>query len=59
VRERAGRRFGGEAVGVVGDVRRYALTRGLSAHICTPFAQFPLSDFDVVERSGRSAIGPW
>jgi putative ABC transport system permease protein len=46
-----GRRFGGEVVGVVGDVRQYALNRAPSAHIYMPFEQWPLNEFNVVIRS--------
>ena len=46
-----GRRFGGEVVGVVGDVRQYALNRAPSAHIYMSFEQWPLNEFNVVVRS--------
>ena len=46
-----GRRFGGEVVGVVGDVRQYALDRNPTAHLYMSFSQMPLSDPDIVIRA--------
>jgi predicted permease len=44
-------RFGGEVVGVVGDVRQLSLERGVTAHIYMSYDQWPLNDFDVVVRA--------
>lgn len=45
------RKFGGEIVGVVGDVRQSTLESGVSPHMYMSAAQWPLSDYDVVVRA--------
>lgn len=46
-----GRKFGGEVIGIVGNVRQYALDRDPTPHMYMPFDQWPLNEFDVVVRS--------
>ena len=46
-----GRKFGGEIIGVVGDVRQDALDRGLTPHIYMSYDQWPLDEYDIVVRS--------
>ena len=45
------RKFGGEVIGVVGDVRQVALDGGKTAHMYMPYDQWPLSEYDVVVRA--------
>ncbi|MEP6494688.1 MAG: ABC transporter permease [bacterium] len=47
----AGKRFGGEVIGIVGDVRQFALDRDRAAHIYMSYEQWPLNEYDVVVRS--------
>ncbi|MBC7895161.1 MAG: ABC transporter permease [Cytophagaceae bacterium] len=44
-------RFGGAVVGVVGDVRQFALDGGVTAHMYMSDAQWPLNEYDVVVRT--------
>jgi putative ABC transport system permease protein len=48
------RKFGGEVIGIVGDVRQDALDRGLTPHIYMSYDQWPLDEYDVVVRSTAS-----
>jgi putative ABC transport system permease protein len=49
-----GSRFGGEVVGIVGDVRQHALEGPMTAHMYMSVEQWPLDEFDVVVRGGAS-----
>ena len=49
------RSFGGEVVGIVGDVRQTALEQGVTPHIYMSYDQWPLNEFAVVVRS----VTPW
>lgn len=49
-----GRKFGGEVIGIVGDVRQSTLESGVSPHMYMSDAQWPLNDYDVVVRSSAS-----
>ena len=49
-----GTTFGGEVVGVVGDVRQGALDEGIEAHMYMPYQQWPINEYDVVIRSTTS-----
>jgi putative ABC transport system permease protein len=46
-----GKKFGGEVIGVVGDVRQFALDRGMTPHLYMAYQQWPLNEYDVVIRS--------
>jgi putative ABC transport system permease protein len=46
-----GKRFGGEIVGIVGDVRQFALDREPTPHMYMVYEQLPLNEYDVVVRS--------
>jgi ABC-type antimicrobial peptide transport system permease subunit len=46
-----GAKFGGEIVGVVGDVRQTSLDRERTPHLYMSSAQRPLNEYDVVVRS--------
>ena len=46
-----GKRFGGEVIGIVGDVRQLALDRDRTAHMYMSYEQWPLNEYDVVVRS--------
>ena len=54
-REEKGKRFGGEIVGIVGDVRQFNLANGPTPHIYGPFAQRPLDELTVVMRASSPA----
>jgi len=45
------RRFGGQVIGIVGDVRQYSLDGDKTPHIYMVHEQWPLSDYEVVVRS--------
>jgi putative ABC transport system permease protein len=45
------RRFGGEIVGIVSDVRQFGLDGKMTAHMYMPYAQFPLDEYSVVVQS--------
>ncbi len=49
-----GRKYGGEIVGVVGDVRNRSLDQDKAAHIYMAYQQWPLDEYDVVIRSAAS-----
>ena len=46
-----GVKFGGEVIGVVGDVRQRALSQDISPHMYMPYLQWPVNEYDVVIRS--------
>ena len=46
-----GVKFGGEVIGVVGDVRQRALSQDVSPHMYMPYLQWPVNEYDVVIRS--------
>ncbi len=46
-----GQAFGGEVIGVVGDVRQSAIEQAATPHMYMRAAQWPLDEFDVVVRS--------
>jgi predicted permease len=46
-----GKRFGGEVIGIVGDVRQFALDRGPTPHMYMSYEQWPVNEYDVVVRS--------
>ncbi|MEP6833766.1 MAG: ABC transporter permease [Gemmatimonas sp.] len=50
-----GRKFGGEVVGIVGDVRQRSLDQEKSPHIYMSYQQWPLDEFDVVVLSASSS----
>ncbi len=45
-----GSKFGGEVIGIVGDVRQVSLESDPTPHMYMNFAQWPLASFDVVVR---------
>ena len=47
----SGQRFGGQVIGVVGDVRQRALDGAVASHMYMPYAQWPVNEYDVVIRS--------
>jgi putative ABC transport system permease protein len=49
-----GRRFGGEIIGIVGDVRQSSLESGVTQHMYMSATQWPLNDYDVVVRASTS-----
>jgi predicted permease len=46
-----GVKFGGEIIGVVGDVRQHALGRDVLPHMYMPYLQWPVNEYAVVIRS--------
>ena len=46
-----GVKFGGEVIGVVGDVRQRALSQDVTPHMYMPYLQWPVNEYDVVIRS--------
>jgi predicted permease len=46
-----GKRFGGEVIGVVGDVRQQSLDGDMSPHIYMSHEQWPLTEYEVIVRS--------
>ena len=46
-----GKRFGGEVIGIVGDVRQLSLEQGMTPHIYMAHEQWPLNEYEVVVRS--------
>lgn len=46
-----GRKFGGEIIGVVGDVRQLSLDQDRTPHIYMAYEQWPLDEYDVVVRT--------
>ncbi|MEO7999234.1 MAG: ABC transporter permease [Gemmatimonadaceae bacterium] len=46
-----GRKYGGEVIGVVGDVRQLALDQDKTPHIYMTYEQWPLDEYDVVVRT--------
>jgi putative ABC transport system permease protein len=47
--------FGGEIIGIVGDVKQFALGRDAPAHIYVPVDQWPMDELTVVMRSTGDA----
>jgi len=52
-----GVKFGGEVIGVVGDVRQRALSQDISPHMYMPYLQWPVNEYDVVIRSTTPPAG--
>jgi len=46
-----GVKFGGEVIGIVGDVRQRALSQDVTPHMYMPYQQWPVNEYDVVIRS--------
>jgi predicted permease len=46
-----GVKFGGEIIGIVGDVRQRALSQDVSPHMYMPYLQWPVNEYDVVIRA--------
>jgi putative ABC transport system permease protein len=46
-----GVKFGGEVIGIVGDVRQRALSQDVTPHMYMPYLQWPVNEYDVVIRS--------
>jgi putative ABC transport system permease protein len=46
-----GVKFGGEVIGVVGDVRQGALDQAVTPHMYMSYQQWPINEYDVVIRS--------
>ncbi len=46
-----GKKFGGEVIGIVGDVRQFALDKVRTPHLYMTYEQMPLNEYDVVVRS--------
>ncbi|MEP7346060.1 MAG: ABC transporter permease [Gemmatimonadaceae bacterium] len=46
-----GKRYGGEVIGVVGDVRQVALDQDRTPHMYMSYEQWPLNEYDVIVRS--------
>jgi putative ABC transport system permease protein len=49
-----GARFGGEVIGIVGDVRQRALDQDVLPHMYMSYDQWPINQYDVVIRSTTS-----
>jgi predicted permease len=46
-----GAKFGGEIIGIVGDVRQHALDQDPTPHMYMSYRQWPINEYDVVVRS--------
>ena len=46
-----GRKFGGEVIGIVGDVRQRAMDQAVTPHMYMPYQQWPINEYSVVIRS--------